>query len=212
MTNCRAAGPARPVTTSAPRSLRRDWMPVRCSPPPGARSQSHPGRRRAPRARRGPAVARGGLHRVSPFAHALQRRWLDASTLEGTLATAIRLDARLLPFVWFVARAGGNRAGPPRAAVLVLRAGVGGAGGHVRLLRQRGRIVRDGRARCRAPRPARRDLLGVHRVRENRGDRGTVAVSARCHRRHGNARTRHDGIGTRRLAAPAERIRTATAT
>ena len=89
---------------------------------------------------------------VSPFAHALQRTWLDASAREGTLATALAgWDARLLPCVRLVARAGRNRAGPPRAAMLVLRVGVGGTASHVRLLRQRGRIVRDGRARRRAP-------------------------------------------------------------
>ncbi len=103
----------------------------------------------APRARGGSAVARRGAHREPVRARVTADVARRVSRRSDALDGPGKLDARLLPCVWLVAGAGGNRARPPRAAVLVLRVGVGGAAIHLRLLRQRGRIVRDGGACCR---------------------------------------------------------------
>ena len=73
---------------------------------------------------------------VSPFAHALQRLLFANAASDEALAAARALEPRLLPRVRIVAGARRGRRRPPRAALLVLRGGVGAEYVRVRLLRR----------------------------------------------------------------------------
>ena len=157
-----------------------------------------------PRARSGVAGRRARDHAVRARAAALRLRQPAGASRFAAACSA--LEPRLLPRVRLVARAGGVRRQPPRAALLVLRGRLGAEHVRVHLLRAKRRAVRHGRAGRGAEGSPRRSLQRLPGVPEDDRPPRALAVSARRHRRHGDDGSRSGGDGARLRPAAAQGV------